>query len=464
MKMETAVESQRRASGGSPTASVGRLPTQVGAKIRRTLGRSLVIVFALGCFALLPMAQGVGPDTGGAIPGANNGEGIGVLVSLTTGIWNTGTGFVSLRNNTTGNFNTATGGGSLFFNTGGERNTATGVGALLSNTTGGSNTAHGAFALISNTTGSFNTATGDSALFRNTIGSYNTATGQVALTNNIDGGGNTATGTFALFANSSGQANTATGLAALLANTTGFGNTADGWNALNINTTGEGNTATGYKALINSTTGHYNTAVGYQTLVFNNTGSGNIAVGANAGSSVTTASNVICIGGNVAGANVSNTCFVGNIFGVTTGMDAASVVVDSNGQLGTVASSRRFKRDIQPMDKASEAILSLQPVTFHYKSTKKDTPQFGLIAEDVAKLNPDLVVRDKDGEIYSVRYEAVNAMLLNEFLKEHRKVEGLESTIAKQEKQIEALASGLRRVSAEVQMSKPTAQVVVTNP
>jgi len=430
----------------------------------RTIAPSILIAIALNSFALCPKAQAVGPDIGGAIPGANTGEGIGVLVSLTSGVWNTGTGFVSLRNNTTGNFNTATGGGSMFFNTTGERNTATGAGALLSNTTGGSNTAHGAFALISNTTGTFNTATGDSALFHNTLGSYNTATGQVALTNNLDGGGNTATGTYALFANSSGSANTATGLAALLGNTTGSNNTADGWNALNINTIGTGNTAAGYKALINSTTGDNNTAVGNLALAFSGTGSGNVALGANAGSNVTTASNVICIGGNVPAANVSNTCFIGNIFGVTTGVDAASVVVDANGQLGTVACSRRFKKEIKPMDKASEAILALKPVTFHYKTGAEHTAQFGLIAEEVAEVNPDLVVRDKKGDIYTVRYDAVNAMLLNEFLKEHRKNQEQEATIARLEQQIYALTAGLQKVSDQLELSKPAPQTALNNP
>jgi hypothetical protein len=459
-------------------------------KISHSFSRLFLITFVLGSFALCQVLQAVMPKPDGGYPGGNTAEGQDALFSLTpSGTFNTANGLFSLRALTTGKFNTGVGAGALLSNTADE-NTATGAGALLSNTTGVANTANGGFALVfnttganntatgdralfSNTTGGFNTATGDQALFHNTVGDYNTANGYVALTNNIDGPGNTATGAYALAFNSTGEANTATGVAALFINSTGVWNTAVGWNALNVSN-GSRNTATGYKALINNTTGDDNTAVGYLALAFSGTGSGNIALGANAGSSVTTASNVICIGGNVAGANVSNTCFVGNIFGVTTGMDAASVVVDSNGQLGTVASSRRFKRDIQPMDKASEAILSLQPVTFHYKSTKKDTPQFGLIAEDVAKLNPDLVVRDKDGEIYSVRYEAVNAMLLNEFLKEHRKVEGLESTIAKQEKQIEALASGLRRVNAQVEVTKfaagrirrggPTAQVVVTNP
>src|SRR5439155_5738162 len=189
------------------------------------------------------------------------------------------------------------------------------------------------------------------------------------------------------------------------------------------------NTATGYQALFNNT-GDSNTAIGRAALASNTTGTGNTALGFGAGDNVTTASNVICIGASISGANVSNTCFIGNIRDVTTANnDAIPVVIDSAGQLGTRSSSRRFKNEIKPMDKASEAILSLKPVTFHYKNSKKETPQFGLIAEEVAKVNPDLVVRDKNGEIYTVRYDAVNAMLLNEFLKEHKTLEEQQATI-----------------------------------
>src|SRR5207244_1932910 len=183
-------------------------------------------------------------------------------------------------------------------------------------------------------------------------------------------------------------------VAALIINTIGSHNTANGWNALNVNTTGSGNTATGYKALINSTTGENNTAVGNLALAFNSTGSGNIALGANAGSSVTTANNVICIG--AAGQDISNTCYIGNIFGQTS-LEGVGVFVNSDGKLGTSLSSRRFKKDIQAMDNASEAILALKPVTFHYKTDSTGRSQFGLIAEEVAEANSDLVVRDKEG-------------------------------------------------------------------
>ena len=165
-----------------------------------------------------------------------------------------------------------------------------------------------------------------------------------------------------------------------------------------------------------------------------------------AGSGVTNASDVICIGFAVAGADVSNTAWIGNVYGVTTQSGTtAPVVVSDTGQLGTLASSERFKKDIVTMDNVSDAILSLRPVTFHYKTDTQGTPQFGLIAEEVAKVNPALVLPDKEGKPYTVRYEAVNAMLLNEFLKEHRKNEQQEATIARLETQIEALTTVYRK-------------------
>jgi hypothetical protein len=152
------------------------------------------------------------------------------------------------------------------------------------------------------------------------------------------------------------------------------------------------------------------------------------------------------------GSEFQTRTLISAIRGVTTGIaDAVNVVIDSNGQLGTVSSSRRFKKEIKPMDKTSDAILALKPVTFHYKSDNTDTPQFGLIAEDVAAVNPDLVVRDKDGEIYTVRYEAVNAMLLNEFLKEHRKNEEQEKTIAELKSGMTALAATVKEQAAQIQ-------------
>jgi Chaperone of endosialidase len=221
---------------------------------------------------------------------------------------------------------------------------------------------------------------------------------------------------------------------------------------------GSTNTAVGNFALLSNVTGNNNTAIGASALS-GTTGSDNIGVGFQAGAFVGSSGNVIAIGSP--GDDVDNSCFIGNIRDVQThNADAIAVVVDSAGQLGTASSSARFKKEIKQMDKASEAILALKPVTFHYRSDETSTPQFGLIAEEVAKVNPDLVVRDKKGEIYTVRYDAVNAMLLNEFLKSHRKMEEQQAMIEQLEKQIETLTAGLQKVSAQLEASKPTPQVV----
>ena len=314
----------------------------------------------------------------------------------------------------------------------------------------GGNTAEGQAALLSLTTGGFNTAVGFFSLRANTSGSLNTAIGAGTLLANT------------------GDNNAATGAGALVSNTTGTVNTANGAFPLSSNTIGIGNTAIGRQALFSNTIGSQNTAIGINALYFNTMGSSNVALGINAGTDVTTANNVICIGADEHGANLSNSCFIGNIRNVTTANgDAINVVIDSSGQLGTISSSRRFKKEIKPMYTASEAILGLRPVTFHYKSDNTGALQFGLIAEEVAEVNPDLVVRDENGEIYTVRYDAVNAMLLNEFLKEHKKVEELQTTVADQEKnfqsrlaeqtkQIAALESGLQKLSAWFATASPS--------
>jgi len=350
------------------------------------------------------------------------------------------------------------------------QNTLFGVEALPSNTTGDQNTAIGFKAMHDNRAGSFNTATGFRALFSNTSGNANTANGTGALDNNTTGIQNTATGGGALQDNIRGSLNTATGANALGSNTTGGANTATGNIALFSNTDGNRNTALGDHAMFRNVHGSTNTAIGYTALINNTTGNFNVAIGDGAGSDVTTANDVICIGHGVTGDNVSGTCYIGNIRGVGINPSALPVLIDSAGKLGTRFSSQRFKRDIKPMGKASEAILALEPVAFHYKSDDTNIPQFGLIAEEVEKVNPDLVVREK-GEIYTVRYDAVNAMLLNEFLKEHKTVQeqkatiaqlkqDFESKLAEQQKQIEALTAGLQKVSAQLEASKPTPQVV----
>jgi len=368
----------------------------------------LLITLALFCLGLLPKAQAVEPAAPNtALPGGNTADGQLALGSVTTGLYNSAFGIFSLLSLTDGNFCTGVGAGTLLSNTA-DGNTATGAGALFSNTTGFQNTANGTFALFSNTTGHKNTATGDRALFSNTIGVDNTANGQQALFSNTQGGSNTATGEFALFDN---------------------------------------------------TEGNFNTAVGNDALDSNTTGSNNVALGNFAGASVVTANNVIAIG--TGGADVDNSCFIGNIRDVTTANnDAVPVVIDSASQLGTVSSSRRFKKEIEPMEKASEAILALKPVTFHYKSDRASRPQFGLIAEEVAEVNPDLVVRDKNGEIYTVRYDAVNAMLLNEFLKAHRAMEEQRKEIDTLKTQLKQQAALIQKVSDEVDLNRSTRRAV----
>jgi hypothetical protein len=409
---------------------------------------ALLIIFTLGSFAICQSVDAVVPAPDGGYPGFNTAEGTNALKNLTTGIGNAAVGWYSLFSNTDGSFNTGVGAGTLALNTGGN-NTAVGGAALLSNTTGIDNTAVGVTALVSNSTGYLNTATGVNALSGNTVGVANNAFGWGTLLSNTTGTNNNAIGVRALQNNTEGSANVAVGEQVLLNNTNGGGNTAIGFQAL-FGNNGDTNTAIGYAALLNNTTGV-----------------GNTALGAGAGTNVTTAGGVLCLGH--IGGNVSNTTWISGVAGVTPqSFTTAPVIVSDGGQLGTVVSSERFKKDIASMDKTSEAILSLRPVTFHYKMDTNGTPQFGLIAEEVGKVNPALVLTDKDGKPYTVRYEAVNAMLLNEFLKEHRTVQeqGQEvqkqaATIAKLQKQIQALTSGLQKVSAEVQMGNPAPSVVL---
>jgi uncharacterized coiled-coil protein SlyX len=345
----------------------------------------------------------------------------------------------------------------------------------------GFNTAEGDFALNSRTTGVFNTANGNRALFSLTTGGNNTATGANALfslTTSTNGGNNTATGVNALFSNRT------------IAGVSGFNNTATGANALQSNRTADDNTACGFAALQRNTTGE-----------------SNIALGATAGQNLTTGSDNIDIGNAGVFAGESNTIrigtvgthantFIAGISGVTVA-GGVGVIIDSSGHLGTVVSSERFKDEIKPMDKASEAILALKPVTFRYKHDldPEGIPQFGLVAEQVEKVNPALVARDAQGKVYTVRYEAVNAMLLNEFLKEHGKVEdqgrklpkqevtiaeqrksfqasitNLEATVAHQRKEMEALTASLKEQAAQIQkvsdqleVSKAAPQMVVNN-
>ena len=307
------------------------------------------------------------------------------------------------------------------------------------------NTAEGAGALLSLTTGGFNTAVGYLSLQGNTTGSYNTANGAVAL-----------------HENDTGHSNTANGYAAIRANTTGIGNTATGAGALTFNTTGDHNTAGGTSALFLNDTGNNNTAFGWRAGSSQTTGSNNIYIGAEV-AGVAGESNTIRMGRNI------TDTFIDGINGATASGGAAVFVVGEAGKLGTMPSSARFKDEIKPMDKASEVILALRPVSFRYKKEvdPQRVAQFGLVAEDVEKINPDLVIRDAQGRPQTVRYEQVNAMLLNEFLKEHRKVEQLtkdfESKLAEQQKQIEALTAAVQKVSAQLEVNKPAPQTVLNN-
>ncbi|MBV9769992.1 MAG: tail fiber domain-containing protein [Bryobacterales bacterium] len=323
-------------------------------------------------------------------------------------------------------------------------NTAIGSGTLTNNTNGAGNTAAGDLALNSNTSGSSNTASGNSALQTNTTGSFNTASGNGALQLNTSGAQNTASGASALLANTTGAQNTANGANALLANTIGGFNTANGVGALQNNTTGVGNTASGFQALLNNITGNSNIALG------NGAGSGapaanmkSIYIG-NPGAN-SDASGTIHIGTS----GTQSSFFVAGVNGVTTGLgNAVDVVIDSNGQLGTIASSQRFKEDIHDMGDASNGLLRLRPVTFRYKQAYNDGSKpldYGLIAEEVAKIYPNLVVRGKDGQIQTVQYQKLTPMLLNELQnqaeqnrQQAEQIEGLEDRL----EALEALLAG----------------------
>jgi Chaperone of endosialidase len=367
-----------------------------------------MILLVLACFgSLSPNAFAVSPPPDGGYAGGNTAEGQNALLSLTTGGYNTAAGFLSLESNTAGNSNTAIGAGTLLANTG-DNNTATGAAALLSNTTGSFNTADGFFAFFSNTTGFDNTAIGDEPLFNNTIGVSNTGIGGEAL----------------------------------LENTEGNSNTAAGREALRHNTTRSNNTAIGVSAGEDLTTGDNNIDIGF---------------------------NVVGVAGEANTSRIGNTditdTFISGISGATASGGAA-VFVNGNGKLGTMTSSARFKDEIKPMERASEALLALKPVTFRYKKgiDPQGIPQFGLVAEKVEKVNPNLVVRDKEGKPYSVRYEQVNAMLLNEFLKEHNTVQELKKELAALTATVKDQAAQIEKVSARLEVSKPAAKVVLNNP
>ena len=484
----------------------------------------LFMAFGCAWCTLSPVARAVVPPPDGGYPNFTTAEGNNALKNLTTGAANTALGWYSLFSDTDGSFNTATGAGSLLFNTGNSNtaigaasllfngtatdNTAVGTAALLNNTASG-NTAIGSNALLNNTTGGTlgniqgfdvgpNVAVGWQALESNTVASANTALGSQALHsfttgpvgleqlglctavgfqalgnatggagnsgfgyqtlfNNTDGTGNSAIGAQVLFNNTTGTSNTASGGSALFNNTIGDYNTATGGSALYSNVTGESNTAIGQQALQSNISGSANTAVGLETLVSNTNGSHNIALGDGAGTNVMTADRVICIG--AVGEDVSNSCFIGQIFNVISA-GGTPVFINSNNKLGTMTSSRRFKEQIKPMERASEVLFALKPVSFRYKKgiDPLGVPQFGLVAEDVEEVNPDLVVRDREGKVNTVRYDQVNAMLLNEFLKEHRKVQDLEKGMAAVTAQLKEQAAQIQKVSAPLELDTAAPQ------
>jgi trimeric autotransporter adhesin len=430
----------------------------------KTIIRTISFAGALVFVTLSPTARAVDPPPDGGYDNFNTAEGTDALFSLTSGFSNTAIGFNALYSNTIGANNTANGVLALSSNTSGSLNTAIGADALSSNTTGVNNTATGVDALLDNTIGINNTANGFQALLSNTCGDDNTASGLGALFSNTTGGNNTANGVNVLSSNTTGASNTASGVQALFNNIDGDFNTANGVQALLDNENGINNTADGVLALSSNTSGSFNTAIGSFALNRNRIGDSNIALGSLAGQNLTTGDNNIDIGNaGVAGesgkirigtAGTHKRTAIAGISGVTV-PGGVGVIVDFNGHLGTVTSSERFKYAIKPMDKASEAVLALKPVSFRYKHELDPDGilQFGLVAEQVERVNPDLVARDDNGKAYTVRYEAVNAMLLNEFLKQHRKVQELEATVAK-------LQSVVQKVSNQIELIKPGPRVV----
>jgi hypothetical protein len=441
----------------------------------------LVIPLALACFALLPRAQAVTPAPDGGYPGHNTAEGTNALFSRTTGNWDSAFGDSALFHDTTGTANTALGYNAMFNNIDGNGNTGNGTFTLFSNTHGDGNTALGNSALYLNQTGNSNTAMGANALHNNVGGSFNIGVGQGTLANNT-ADGNVAMGFRALSANTTGNENTAVGLQALLDNIITQGNSAFGDLALtNFNGPTSGpfgdgfNTALGSLSMMSATAGSTNVAVGRRSLESLLTGSNNVALGWRAGDNLTGAeSGNICIGPNVAGVTgQSSQTYIGNVGSTLQNFSAGVVdfvtVRFSDGRLGHTSSSQRYKEDIKPMDKASEVLYQLKPVTYYYKKDIEPIQNldYGLVAEDVAKVDPKLAIRDGKGQIEGVRYLAIYNMMLNEFLKEHKKVQELEATVAQQQKGMDVLtaqlkeqAAQIQKVSAQVEMSKPAPTVV----
>ena len=400
----------------------------------------------------------------------NTAIGTGTLQFNSTGSLNTAIGAGALQSNTTGNQNTATGAGSLVNNTTGNNNTATGNGALISNITGNNNTASGQAAMHSNTGGCCNTASGQDALGSNTTGNANAAFGGSALQNNTTANANAAFGQGALFANTTACCNTAIGQNAMNANTTGTNNVALGNNALAANTTSSGNTALGAGAL-NAALGTQNVAVGTGAQGTNTSPFNSIAIGWGAGLSVVGGNNNIHIGNSgssgdsniikIGTAGTQTSAYMAGIWNNTPNVTNLLVCVDANGDLGTTGctatpSSRRFKEQISDMGDSSNKLLQLRPVTFLYKPEYDDgshTLQYGLIAEEVVKLYPEMVGFDKDGQPNSVKYQALTPMLLNEVQKQAEQIRSLQANganVQSQSERIRALEEQLAALQAQL--------------
>ena len=470
----------------------------------KTRIQSIVIAIMFLLDALLPQVRAITPAPDGCYSNYTTAEGCNALGQLAGGIANSGLGWAALLSDTSGNYNTAVGTGALALNNA-DANTAVGVAALILNTSGAENTATGAAALLyndstgnglanynsafgahalqgnidgisnsafgwsaltANTTGTNNTATGYVALNQNTTGSLNTADGNGALYGNTEGRDNTATGTDALFSNTTGSYNTAHGDQAVYNNTTGFNNTATGYQALYSHHDGDANTADGVQALYTNQSGLDNTAVGAYAL-YSTTGTGNTAIGAQAGVYTDGEGSVFIGQGVDPGGAVYNQTYIRNINHTSvSGGNADYVTVDlTTGLLGHLSSSRRYKEQIKPMNHASELLYRLKPATYRYKKEidRIQSPAFGLIAEEVAEVNPGLVACNAQGQPESVHYEMVNAMLLNEFLKEHKVVQEQGAIIARQQKQIDALIAGLQKVSAQLELNKSAPQTAQNN-
>lgn len=431
-----------------------------------TLSVICALVWSL-CSPLAPRAFAEG----------NTSVGTGALESNSTGAFNSALGFNALFANTSGQFNTAIGSGALLNNTIGVYNSAFGANSLYSNTTGGNNTATGAGALLLNTTGDRNTAIGTGALQANSSGHQNSALGFGALASNTTGYENTAVGLSALASNITGCYNTATGYDALQENTTSSGNTANGYAALKRNTssnntaigatalqdhsTGGGNTAIGAEALTVNTAGIGNTAVGYQALD-HSTGDNNLALGVGAGRNLYDGSHNVYVGSLGAsqesqvlrlGCTLANTdcawsdkpitvAYIAGISGSILGSSPSAVYVTPSGQLGVLGSSRRFKTDIESIEGISEKVNRLRPVRFRYRKVNNagEQPlQYGLIAEEVAEVFPELVGLDETGQPSSVHYQFLGPLLLAELQTQQQQVEKLRTTLSTLEEQIESL-------------------------